>query len=200
MSHVDAVDPKKMALCTFCRTNNMKYESDKSRLEQNMKLVDSGNPYATFMVGHYYFNGEKGLQQDKVEGLKWYHRAVEAGSATAAHIIGNCYDRGDGVEQDIDKALEYYQKSADLGYITSFALTGIILLKKGEMEEAMLNLRKAVMCGISKYDIFHFLRMGFKEGCITKEENAYTLRENQAACNEMKSEAREKYKKEEGFD
>ena len=53
----------------------------------------------------------------------------------------------------------------------------------------MLNFRKAAMCGDS--DVFNLLRNCFKNGFITKDEYAYTLKENQAACNEMKSDARE---------
>ena len=55
----------------------------------------------------------------------------------------------------------------------------------------MLNLRKASMCGMNEKFIFDKLKIGFKYGFITKEEYAFTLRENQAACNEMKSGNRE---------
>ena len=56
-------------------------------------------------------------------------------------------------------------------------------------------MRKAAMCGMSDENLFKALRHSFREGYITKDEYAYTLRENQAACNEIKSEARETYKK-----
>ena len=47
------------------------------------------------------------------------------------------------------------------------------------------------MCGMNEKFIFDKLKIGFKYGFITKEEYAFTLRENQAACNEMKSGNRE---------
>ena len=59
----------------------------------------------------------------------------------------------------------------------------------------MLNLRKAAMCGLSDDSLFDLLRNGFKVGFITKEEYAYTLRENQKACNEMKNGPREMWRK-----
>ena len=41
---------------------------------------------------------------------------------------------------------------------------------------------------------FTSLRDGYREGYITKEEYACTLRENQASCDNMKSDNREKEK------
>ena len=136
-----------------------------------------------------------GLKQDKAEGLKWYHRAVEAGSGKAAFLLGRCYNRGDGVDKDHDKAFEYFQKSADLGFIPSFRVVGMFLMENGNIEEAMLNYRKAVMCGYCNDGLFNTLRNGFKYGVITKEEYAFTLRENQKACNEMNSDGRELWKR-----
>ena len=79
-----------------------------------MKRAYAGHHHAMFRVGGYYFKGDKGLEQDKVEGIKWYHLAAEAGSSSAAHYLGGFYMKGDGVGQDVDKALEYFQKAADL--------------------------------------------------------------------------------------
>ena len=111
----------------------------------------------------------------------------------AAYCLGISYANGDGVEQGIEKALEYFHKSAELGYIHAFSLIGTILMKKGEIEEGMLNFRKAAMCGMSEDILFDQLREGFYYGYITKDEYAFTLRENQAACYEMKSDGREKW-------
>ena len=101
------------------------------------------------------------------------------------------YEEGVGVEQNTDKALEYYQKSAELDFIPAFYMIGSLHMNIGEVEEAMLNYRKAAMCGDS--DVFNLLRDGFQDGFITKDEYAYTRRENQAACNEIKSDGREEW-------
>ena len=65
---------------------------------------------ALYRVGSHYF--KDGLLQDKEEGMKWYCRAAEAGSSSAAHNLGLCYMKGDGVEQNLNVALEYFQKAA----------------------------------------------------------------------------------------
>jgi TPR repeat protein len=141
--------------------------------------------------------GEMGLKQDKEEGLKWYHRAVEAGSGASAGILGTVYHEGDDVDKDDDKALEYFQKAADLiqSNIPTFTLISRFHMSIGEIEESMLNLRKAVMCGMSDDWLFEMLRNCFILGFITKDEYAYTLREHQTAYNEMESKSRERAKK-----
>ena len=185
---------EKITTCPYCQSNTAVHD-DKFVLEQVMKRANAGGHDDMCRLGEYYFHGKKGPQQDKAEGLKWYHRAVEAGSGCASFCLGSFYYDGDGVEQDTEKAMEYYQKSADLGYAPSFVTIGFMLLRKGGIEEAMLNFRKAAICGVSDDSIFITLRDGFKCGHITKDEYAFTLREYQAACNEMESGGRERYKK-----
>ena len=195
---MDGADSKKATekamTCPYCRSNTV-VDDDKYSLEQETKRAKAGNGESMCRVGQFYLEGMMGLlQQDKGEGLKWYRRALEAGSGNAAVSLAGCYYHGDGVAQDNDMALEYLQKSAELGYIRAFSLIGAILMIKGELEEAMLNYRKAVVCGMSDDGLFDALRKGFKDGYITKDEYAFTLRENQKACNEMKSVAREEFK------
>ena len=43
-------------------------------------------------------------------------------------------------------------------------------MKKGAVDEAVLNYRKAVICGLSGNHIFTMLRKGYRDGYITKEE------------------------------
>eukprot|EP00571_Detonula_confervacea_P000151 CAMPEP_0172329020 /NCGR_PEP_ID=MMETSP1058-20130122/60658_1 /TAXON_ID=83371 /ORGANISM="Detonula confervacea, Strain CCMP 353" /LENGTH=143 /DNA_ID=CAMNT_0013046165 /DNA_START=334 /DNA_END=762 /DNA_ORIENTATION=- len=139
------------------------------------------------------FHGEIGLQQDKAEGLRWYHRAVEAGSADAAYNLGKCFWEGDGVDKDRVQALGYFRKAAELGSVPAYCFIGDILIAIGEIDEAMLNCRKAAMCGWSDDTLFSNLRVGFRAGFITKDEYAFTLREHQVACDEMKSDGRERH-------
>ena len=182
---------EKATTCPYCRSD-IANKDFKYTLEHEMKRANAGNITAMYYLAHNHFHGEMGLQQDKAEALKWYHQAVEAGSGRAAFNLGSFYGSGDCVDQDIDKALEYFQKAAELGDMHAFALIGVILLTREEIEEGMLNLRKAAMCG--DCGSFKTLRDGFSQGFITKDEYAFTLRENQKACNEMKSDGRDKIK------
>ena len=47
--------------------------------------------------------------------IKWYTKAAEQGDAAAQFNLGICYDFGEGVEQDMQKAVEWYTKAAEQG-------------------------------------------------------------------------------------
>ena len=186
---------KKLMICPFCRSNMSNYPTEKSQAKQEMKRANAGQPDSMYRVADYYFRGMMGVQQDKTKGWKWFHLALEAGSGQAAWEIGTCYFYGDGVDHDVEKALEYYQMAVELGFEGAYPNIGFVLMERGEIEKGMLNFRKAVMCGISYDGFFDELRRGFKNGFITKEEYAFTLRTHQTAVDETKSEERELYKK-----
>ena len=135
---------EKGTTCPYCRSNTAVCDY-KFTIENEMKRANSGQHEAMCHLGKLYFDGAMGMRRDKAEGLKWYHCSLEAGSGKAAYFLGQCYDKGDGVEKDHDKALNYYQNSAELGYIPAFQIVGMILMQKGDIEEAFINLRKAAM-------------------------------------------------------
>ena len=45
----------------------------------------------------------------------WYSKAAEKNHAAACNNLANMYERGEGCQKDIYKALELYKKSSDLG-------------------------------------------------------------------------------------
>ena len=42
--------------------------------------------------------------------------AAQKGNKKAQYRVGRCYDKGNGVEEDNQEAIKWYQKSADQGY------------------------------------------------------------------------------------
>ena len=47
--------------------------------------------------------------------FQWYREAAELGDATAQFALGKCYEDGDGVVQNLTKAIEWYRKAAEQG-------------------------------------------------------------------------------------
>ena len=84
---------EKALSCPYCRSNTTASYDNKFQLENEMRRANAGNDEAMRRLGRYYFNGEMSLRQDKAEGLKWYRRAVEAGSGRAAYILVNVRPR-----------------------------------------------------------------------------------------------------------
>lgn len=46
----------------------------------------------------------------------WFTKACDQNQAEACNNLANFYEKGEGCERDINKALELFKKSADLGY------------------------------------------------------------------------------------
>lgn len=189
---LDAEDMVKASRCPFCRAEPTDEESTNKQI---VKLANAGNHVALHKVAGWYFEGERGIEQDKAEGIKLYLRAVEAGSPDAALKIGTCYADGDGVDRDDEKALRYMEQAAERGHFLAYFSIGILLRRRGDVQGAVINFRKAAMSGVCDDELFRTLRSSYSNGHMTKEEYMSTLREHQSAVDSMKSEARKKYKK-----
>lgn len=48
--------------------------------------------------------------------MKRYRNAANQGDAKAQFMLGECYYYGKGVNEDKDKAMEWYTKAADQGH------------------------------------------------------------------------------------
>lgn len=73
--------------------------------EDLRKLAEGGDPYAQWMLGTRYHNGE-GIPQDDVQAMRWFVRAADQGYADAQATAGAYYWAGRGVPKDLVKA--YY--------------------------------------------------------------------------------------------
>jgi TPR repeat protein len=48
--------------------------------------------------------------------VEWYLRAAEQGDTAAQNMLAQKYEDGNGVNQDYEKAVEWYRKAAVQGY------------------------------------------------------------------------------------
>ena len=51
-----------------------------------------------------------------VQAVKWYRRAMANGHEGATSCLADAYERGEGVEQDVAKALELWRAAAECNY------------------------------------------------------------------------------------
>lgn len=136
--------------------------------------AERGDASAQFSLGCYYYSGEKGLQQDYSEAVKWYTKAANQGYAPAQNNLGYCYEKGYGVDVDSEKAKYWYQKATDQGDKTARKN-----LKRIEIQDRIVDLglpsglkwakfnmgatSESDMGKIMKYDNF-IQEMALKEG------------------------------------
>jgi|TARA_B100001971_G_C18264702_1_gene590815 hypothetical protein len=75
-----------------------------------------GNIRAQFVLGYIYYHA-KGVAEDSVQGVTWWHKAAEQGHAEAQWELGNAYVRGQGVIRDIATGYAWYSIAADSGFV-----------------------------------------------------------------------------------
>lgn len=61
-----------------------------------------------------------------------FRQAAGSGSAAAAFNLGLCYENGEGVRQDYQKALRWYTKGAELGHMRAQCSAGVLCENGGE--------------------------------------------------------------------
>ena len=103
-------------------------------LELLYKSADSGNSYAQTCLGRLYKEDTEGiLERDIYKAIEWWKKAAENEypEPEAMYLLGYAYYDGEGVERDLNKAKEYFQKALNSGYNCSYALNMV----KGELGE-----------------------------------------------------------------
>jgi TPR repeat protein len=86
--------------------------------------------------------------EDQQMAFFWYRKAAEQGNAIAQLNVGYAYENGDGVDQDMKTALDWYRKSADHedGFVGAYVLGECYERGKGvekNLKEALHWYRKA---------------------------------------------------------
>ena len=54
--------------------------------------------------------------QNNFKAIEWCSKSADLGSEKAQFIMGDCYEKGDGVERNLKRAKEWYAKAAKQGY------------------------------------------------------------------------------------
>ena len=68
-----------------------------------------------YAVAVYYLNGTGGMQKNEQEGVGLLMKSAQLGHKRAMYAIGKRYENGDGLELDIEQAINWYSESAKLG-------------------------------------------------------------------------------------
>ena len=73
--------------------------------------ADKGDAQDQMYVGMWYLTGENGYAKDPVEAAKWFQKSADQGNAQGETMLGNLYAKGLGVDKDLTKAVDLFQKS-----------------------------------------------------------------------------------------
>ena len=92
-------------------------------LKELKEAEAGGNYYASVYLGILYEQGTPNIDRDYVIARDYYRRAILNGVIEGYLGLGNLYSQGHGMEKDVAKGIEYYNKvineGKDMYYITS---------------------------------------------------------------------------------
>ena len=90
-------------------------QNTKSALKYLNKAVKSEHIEAKYWLGYYYYDLWNKLEEDDKEVGKKAYKLLKSASdqniELSLHFLGQCYDNGIGIKQNLDKALISYKKS-----------------------------------------------------------------------------------------
>lgn len=99
-------------------------------------LANNNNPEALWRVAMMQSYG-LGMIQNQALGVETFEKAVEYGSAMAAHMLGVAYMNGEGVTKDLDKAIAYFTTAVEGGLQgAAFSLSMIYSDMLGDAKKA----------------------------------------------------------------
>jgi len=175
-------------LCAFCRIPASR--QDEEIIKQTKNLMDKGIGYAFYLFASYYARGIYGLQQDYQKTNELLLKAAELGCAKGYNKLGNAYNFGRGVERDAKQAKYYWELAAMGGYVDARYNLGCVEYKAGNHHRAFKHWLIAARAGC-KESLDNVTR-GFKDGFVTKDGYASTMRAYQTSRDDVKSDARDK--------
>lgn len=86
------------------------------RADAWQKGADDGDPGAMWLVGWCHLNKYGDFDFDPKKTFELTKAAAEAGNVLAQNGLGYLYQKGDGVEENGELALQWYKKAADAGF------------------------------------------------------------------------------------
>ena len=164
--------------CEFCRKPTP--ETEEGSRKQRMKRVKANDPVALCHEGMVQYN--KG---EYIKAFEYYEKAASLGDIHAQYLLAGLYGDGEGVEKDREKFKWNLEEAAIGGHPHARYLIGLEEVKNGNIERAV---KHWIIAATQGYDsAIKMLMTAFKEGDLSKEDLAATLRAHKAAVDATKS-------------
>lgn len=75
------------------------------------RAAEAGSPEAQAKLGYIYDQSE-----ENAKAVEWYTASAEQGDPDGQFGLGEMYAKGEGIGQDLDKAIEFYMYAAVAGH------------------------------------------------------------------------------------
>lgn len=116
-------------------------KNDEQALQYFRQAIDNEDATAMYVVACWFMRGRGGLPMNPVKAFHLQERAAALNHPYATFNVGAHYFEGMGVEKNIPKAAEFFEKAARLG-VTEAAINYANMQKDGVIEPR--DLQKAI--------------------------------------------------------
>ena len=168
--------------CPFCRhpVPASLEEAEKNK----MKRIAANDPLAMSRMGL------SRIDEGDYEGaLKYLTKAVELGDVSAHYDLAVMYMKGEGVEKDEKKSIYHLEEASVRGHPNARHHLACYEGRNGRIDRAVKHFIIAANLGFDKS--IQALKDHYKNGDVSKDDFAATLRAHHAAVNATKSPQRE---------
>ena len=124
-------------------TDSLGVEDSVFMYNQWCREAEQGNSYALLYIGLSKFIGY-GCDKDIKNAITWFEQSAEHDNEIAQYILGVCYDRSIGIEQNYDKAMELCYQAAMKGIPEAQYDYSVYCANSNNMKECNEWLYKAV--------------------------------------------------------
>ncbi len=105
-------------------------EQDRNKaLELWHRAANEDHPAALGLLGRAYMEGKLGFEKDTASGLALLEKAANGGNTSSSVYLGKVYAKGEGVEQNMERAMKWYEQAASSGDAHAQYIMGLAYLE-----------------------------------------------------------------------
>jgi TPR repeat protein len=93
-----------------------------------------GHRDSAYNLGLVYARGDKDLPKNMALAAHWWQQAAIRGDAIAQFNLGMMYARGEGVKQDMETAIRWWQISASNGFVAAIKILDQLAGESAKLE------------------------------------------------------------------
>ena len=116
--------------------------------EKALKIIngikDKENVWYFRTMGEFYKKGCDTIKVDINKSNEYFEKAFESGSAYSASLIANSFIEGEGIKKDLNKAIEWLKKGADVEESTCMTALSRIYLDESEEYKKFHNTKAGI--------------------------------------------------------
>ncbi|BBP00076.1 tetratricopeptide repeat protein [Sulfuriferula nivalis] len=139
-------------LLALVAANSFAMSTDEAKMVSDAAV--RGSASAQVLLAVMYKNGDGGYSKNEQQAAYWYEKAADQGNPYAQMALGDMYEQGLGVNQNLKVAADWREKSAKRGNVQAqlklgkMYLTGTGVVKNVNQAEYWLN--RAAVAGDSE--------------------------------------------------